>query len=253
VVSLAFAFTSAGQTHVGRVRTVNEDAFLERPSLGLWAVADGMGGHRRGDVASRMIVSALADLPVPGDARTLRRSVESAISEVNDRLRADSADGSISGSTVVLLLVHARHFAVLWAGDSRVYRLAADGLELLTHDHSVVQELVDRGEISPAAARHHPLGNQITRAVGAAPDLVLDAVQGELRSEDRFLLCSDGLTRHLTDEDIRQALEGSDPDAAVRQLIEATLDRGGTDNVTAIVVMVGGAEERTFPPRPAGP
>jgi serine/threonine protein phosphatase PrpC len=254
-VSGPFAFTSAGASHVGRVRTINEDAWAALPERGIWAVADGMGGHSRGDVAARMVVDALTALPPAEDARTLRRSVEEAIHAVNAQLRRHNAAGEISGATVVVLLAHGRHFAILWAGDSRAYRNGGAGLTCLTRDHSLVQELIDRGELSAQEARHHPLGNRITRAVGAAADLVLDAVQGELVPGDVFVLCSDGLTKHLDDVEIAAAIDGAPPARGASTLIERTLERGASDNVTAVVVAIGVADavERTGVARASGP
>ena len=225
----------AGISHVGRVRRVNEDAWLARPEAGLFAVADGMGGHQKGDVASRMVVDALAALPPSPDARTMRESVEAALAAVNRGLRP--VDGQVvSGSTVVVLLLCGRHFAVLWAGDSRVYRAGPDGFAQVTRDHSLAQELVDSGGLAQEAARGHHLSNRITRAVGAAPDLVLDGAQGELKPGDVFLLCSDGLTRHVEDAEIKVALEELSPQAAADHLLDMTLARGGADNVTAVVL-----------------
>lgn len=257
----SFRFLCAGASHVGLVRSINEDAWAALPESGLWVVADGMGGHARGDVASRMVVDALRALAVPEDARTLRRAVEEALGAVNGQLQAMSAGGEICGATVVALLAHGRHFLVLWAGDSRAYRLGAGGLACLTRDHSLVQELVERGELDAGEARHHPLGNRITRAVGAAGELVLDAVQGELAAGDVFVLCSDGLTKHLDDAEIGAGLAAATPDEAAAALIERTLARGAGDNVTVLVLAVADgpaaddaadertALDRTYPPR----
>ena len=231
----------AGISHVGQVRRVNEDAWLARPEAGLFAVADGMGGHQCGDVASRMVVDALAGLPPAPDARTMRERVEAGLAAVNRGLRP-VGDQVVSGSTVVVLLLCGRHFAVLWAGDSRVYRAGPDGFAQVTRDHSLAQELVDSGGLAQEDARGHHLSNRITRAVGAAPDLVLDGAQGELKAGDVFLLCSDGLTRHVEDAEIKAALEGMSPQAAADHLLDLTLARGGADNVTAVVLGVRPAE-----------
>ncbi|MBD0275465.1 MAG: serine/threonine-protein phosphatase [Acetobacteraceae bacterium] len=231
----------AGISHVGQVRRVNEDSWLALPEAGLFAVADGMGGHQKGDVASRLVVDALAGIPPAPDARAMRESVETALAAVNRGLR--TADGRVvSGSTVVVLLLCGRHFAVLWAGDSRAYRAGPDGFAQVTRDHSLAQDLVDSGELAQADARGHPLSNRITRAVGAAPDLVLDGAQGELKAGDVFLLCSDGLTRHVEDTEIKAALEGLNPQAAADHLLDTTLARGGADNVTAVVLSVRPAD-----------
>jgi protein phosphatase len=227
----------AGASHVGLVRTVNEDAWLARPEAGIFAVADGMGGHQRGDLASRMVIDALGALPPAPDARTMRERVEQALAAVDRDLQA-TEPGMISGSTVVVLLICERHYAVLWAGDSRAYRAGAGEFELMTRDHNMAQVLVDSGELAPEAARAHRLANRITRAVGAMPDLQLEGTHGELRSGNSFLLCSDGLTRHIEDAEIEAALAGMEPQAAVDHLVELTLARGAGDNVTAVVLRV---------------
>jgi serine/threonine protein phosphatase PrpC len=240
----------AGVSHVGQVRRVNEDSWLARPDAGLFAVADGMGGHQRGDVASRMVVDALADLPPAPDARTMRERVETALAAVNRGLRP--ADGKVvSGSTVVVLLVCGRHFAALWAGDSRLYRAGPDGFVQVTRDHSLVQELVDSGGLTQEAARGHQLSNRITRAVGAAAELLLEGVQGELKPGDVFLLCSDGLTRHVEDAEIRAALEGLRPQAAADQLLDMTLARGGADNVTVVALSIRATDDAPTVETPA--
>jgi serine/threonine protein phosphatase PrpC len=239
----------AGISHVGQVRRVNEDAWLARPEAGLYAVADGMGGHQKGDVASRMVVDALAGLPPAPDARTMRESVEAALAAVNRGLQP--ADGRVvSGSTVVVLLLCGRHFAVLWAGDSRLYRAGPDGFAQVTRDHSLAQDLVDSGGLAQEDVRGHHLSNRITRAVGAAPDLLLDGTQGELKGGDVFLLCSDGLTRHVEDAEIRAALEGMSPQAAADHLLDMTLARGGADNVTAVVLGLRPADAAATAERP---
>ncbi|WP_372623348.1 PP2C family protein-serine/threonine phosphatase [Falsiroseomonas sp.] len=229
----------AAVSHAGHVRRVNEDAWLARPEAGLFAVADGMGGHQRGDIASRMVIDALATLPPAPDARTMRDRVETSLAAVNRALQQTGGGaGGVSGSTVVVLLMCGRHFAVLWAGDSRAYRAGPDGFAQVTRDHSLVQELVDRGALTREAARGHPMSSRITRAVGVAPELVLEGVQGELRAGDAFLLCSDGLTRHVADAEIRSALEALPPEAAAERLLELTLARGATDNVTVLVLHI---------------
>jgi serine/threonine protein phosphatase PrpC len=248
-----FTFDCAGASHVGLARKINEDAWLARPDLGLWVVADGMGGHERGDLASRMVVEALAQLPLPADARTLREDVETALVAVNGRLQAMAGPNGVIGTTIVLLLIHGRHFAVLWAGDSRAYR-RRDGLEQLTRDHSLVQDLIDRGELAPELAERHPLRNVVGRAIGADAELALEAVQGELQAGDLFLLCSDGLTKHLDGPALAGLLDGDPTATSARRLIEATLAAGASDNVTVLLVHVTGEpaldDEKTHPPQP---
>lgn len=229
----------AGVSHPGLVRKVNEDAWLTCPETGIFAVADGMGGHQRGDMASRMVIDALAGLPPAPDARTMRQRVELALTGVDQDLQATDPE-EISGSTVVVLLICERHFAVLWAGDSRAYRAGTDGFVQMTRDHNMAQVLVDRGDLAPEEARGHRLASRITRAVGAVPDLMLEGTQGELSSGDAFLLCSDGLTRHVEDSEIAAVLESMTPRQAAEHLVDLTLSRGAGDNVTVVVVRVSG-------------
>lgn len=241
----------AGATHVGKVRSTNEDAWLARPEAGLFAVADGMGGHRRGDLASRMVVDALAALPPAPDARTMREQVETALVTVNRELQPAKGE-DVSGSTVVAVLLYEQHFAVLWAGDSRLYRAGLDGLMRMTRDHSIVQSLIDRGGLAPEAAGGHPMASSVTRAVGVAPELVLDGMQAELRAGDVFMLCTDGLTRHVGDGEIQTALESLTPQAAADHLIAMTLDRGARDNVTVVVLKLEQLTDRPLPPLSSG-
>ncbi len=243
------ALLDAGLSHVGKVRTTNEDAWLARADLGIWAVADGMGGHARGDVASGTIVAELARIAPPADARSLRRDVDEALARADAQLKAAaSSSAEISASTVVALLVFGAHFAVLWAGDSRAYRLRDGRLERLTTDHSLVQELVDSGALTAEAAASHPLRSRLTRGVGTAASLEIEGRQGEVAVGDRFLLCSDGLTGHLADEEIARILAGAAPGQACRELVERTLAAGASDNVTAVIVLIeDGSADRTHP------
>lgn len=242
-------WTSAATSHVGRVRRINEDAYLEQPRLGaggLWVVADGMGGHAAGDVASRMIVDELAKLAVPRQAADFADAVEQTLQRVNQQLR-DKASREYQkrtmGSTVAILMALGNRGWCIWAGDSRIYGLRNGLLKQLTRDHSHVQELVDRGLIEPADARDHPLSNVITRAVGSQSELQLDQRSFELVPGDMYLLCSDGLSKLLSDDEIADVLRRSNSPNAVRTLIDMVLERGADDNVTAIVVSVHSVDE----------
>jgi type VI secretion system protein ImpM len=222
------SFRSAAATDVGRARGNNEDGFIERPEAGLWAVADGMGGHSHGEVASRMVCDALADFQLDGTFEDVVEAACRRVQQVNDHLlRAAMGPhpSDRSGSTVAVLLLRGVRSAVLWAGDSRVYRWRAGQLEQLSRDHS----LAALG--GPAAAE----STVITRAVGVQPDLTLDLHRDGVRPDDRFLLCSDGLTRVVTDSEIRVLMEIRDIRAAVDGLIKATLDAGAPDNVTVVI------------------
>lgn len=238
-----FYWSSAGRSHVGMVRAINEDACLVMPELGLWAVADGMGGHEAGDVASRMIVESLQQIPPPANWQALLDSARERLTEVNQRLREESAQRyqhRTIGSTVVVLLAHQDRCACLWVGDSRIYRLRSGRLEQLTRDHSHVQELVDQGLITPEDAHRHPLANVITRAVGSAEELRIDEKIYPLRTGDIFLLCSDGLNKTVSDEEITRLLLHSDHNCqeAVKAFIHLALMRDASDNVTTVVVNI---------------
>ncbi len=220
-------FRSAAATDTGRVRDNNEDGFVDRPEAGLWAVADGMGGHSHGEVASRMVCDALADFPLDG---TFEEAIDAArirVQQVNDHLvRAAAIDPSEHcGSTIVLLLARGARSAVLWAGDSRAYRWRDGNLERLTADHSLA-ELA-----GPTAAD----SSVITRAVGIEGDLTLDVNRDAVLPADRFLLCSDGLTRVIPEPEISVFMRAPTIQAAVEGLVKATLEAGAPDNVTVLI------------------
>ncbi|MFC3077378.1 PP2C family protein-serine/threonine phosphatase [Phenylobacterium terrae] len=235
----ALLLSSAGRTHEGCVRRLNEDAFIEAPHLGLWAVADGMGGHEAGEVASGRVVDALAALPAPASGFGFVRDVSEALQAANAELIAYAAGRhtDVVGSTVVALLAVDGHYACLWAGDSRGYLWREGALCPLTRDHSLVQELVDSGALTPAEARTSRRGNVITRAVGVDPVLELAMAQGPMALGDVFLLCSDGLTGVLEDGEIADLLATAPGlDAAAEGLVAAALERGAPDNVTVVLV-----------------
>jgi serine/threonine protein phosphatase PrpC len=237
-----FEIESASGTHVGGVRKHNEDACLDRPDLGLWVVADGMGGHQAGDVASRLIIDSLGTMATPTDAVSFITEVRTRLKDSNSRLleeaRSRGAD-AVVGSTVVALLAFGAFFACLWAGDSRLYRYRKGEFLQLSRDHSQVQEMVDAGMLTPEAAEHHPYANVITRAVGTAPELELDKLTDRLAPDDIYLLCSDGLSKMVSDDEIADILHRSPLMKAPQALIEAALARGGKDNVTVITVQIG--------------
>ncbi len=219
-------FRSAAATDVGRMRSINQDSFLERPEVGLWAVADGLGGHVNGEVASRMVCDALADFVPDASFDEMIAAASQRMRQVNEHLvraATHSDQGALSGSTVVTLMTRGSRCAVLWAGDSRVYRWRAGRLEQLTRDHSVAES---EGVVS----------NVITRAVGGDPALALDLYRDRVHLGDRFLLCSDGLTRTVPESQISPWLGHEDIRQAVDGLIKATLDAGAPDNVTAVIV-----------------
>jgi serine/threonine protein phosphatase Stp1 len=243
---------STARSHVGHVRELNEDSFLERPDLGLWAIADGMGGHEFGEHASRLITARLGELPPPADAPALARMVQTALGRCHDELRRFAGPDRVCGSTVVALLAFDGHFAGLWVGDSRLYRLRAGRLEQLSRDHSLVRELVDRGELSRDAARSHPLRNRMTRAVGFGERLEVDVVQDQLAAGDLFLLCSDGLTAELADAEIEAILGTADLQAAADALLARALAKEARDNLTLILVRCEAAGQELSSTLPRG-
>lgn len=232
------------QTDIGTVRRHNEDAYLIRGDLGLWAVADGAGGHQSGDLASSMIVAALERLPADLTANEMLSAVRQAITETHDALRAEAdrrGPATTIASTVVVLVLRNTHFACLWAGDSRAYLLRDGDLMRVSRDHSLVQELVDAGRLSDEEAERHPQANIITRAVGAEDSsLDLDKTIGESRPGDRFLLCSDGLSKTVPEAEIAAILGSRDQVSPAESLIKAALSRRADDNVTAVVVEIAG-------------
>ncbi|MCQ0988633.1 PP2C family protein-serine/threonine phosphatase [Jiella marina] len=234
---IAFHLDADGATHVGHVRQLNEDRFFIDPEIGVFAVADGMGGHAGGDRASAAIVERLATIGVATTAPDLRARVEDRLFAANRAILTMAEEaGATIGTTVVVVLFFSDRFACLWAGDSRLYRLRAGRLEQLTRDHSQIQELLDGGLISAEEAERWPERNVITRAVGVDPDLALDRISDVVSPGDVFLICSDGLTAHVRDDQIGPLLSGSDAATATERLIAAALAGGGSDNVTVVVI-----------------
>lgn len=212
---------------------------MTRSERGLWAVADGMGGHEAGDVASSKIAEALQHLPIVYDVDELVDTATSALLKVNHELivlaRGDGTPRTI-GSTVVSLAIAGAEFRCFWAGDSRAYRLRDGNLVQLSRDHSLVQELVNAGMLRPDEAQDHPQANVVTRAVGVSEDLKLEITSGDARSGDVFLLASDGLTRVVSDDELAAELSAGALDEVADRLIELVLRRGAPDNVSLILV-----------------
>jgi protein phosphatase/serine/threonine-protein phosphatase Stp1 len=233
------AFRVWAETHTGAVRKHNEDALVSRPDIGLWAVADGAGGHASGEVASGMLAEVLRETPDDVSAPHMLADLRKRVGVVHNALKREAkrrGEGSIIASTIVILLIRAGHFACLWAGDSRAYLLRGGVLKQVTRDHSLVQELVDAGVITAAQAEGHPQANVITRAVGSRDDLELDKVTGNLEPGDRFLLCSDGLCKTLDEADLARIMQRDGDNGPGTALIAAALERDVRDNVTAVVV-----------------
>jgi protein phosphatase len=235
--SSPFRWTSASCSHAGRVREVNEDACLEQPGRGAWAVADGMGGHALGEFASRLAIRSLTDLPSP---QTLEHHVAQAqerLQGANRRLRDEAArrDVPLIGTTIAALLVWQRQCACLWAGDSRVYLYRSGRLGQLTRDHSEVEAVRSRGRPGEDTL-HLPASNVITRALGAEDTIEIDCVTHAVLDGDIFLLCTDGLTNEVAEAAIGQALLPGNCGQAAQELLDLALEHGGRDNISAVVV-----------------
>lgn len=252
-------FESGLASDVGRVRRVNEDAGLLNPQAGLWAVCDGMGGHSAGQMASARVVEGLKQIGRPPTAFGLMSACLEAINEANRELaQIGHQQGAVIGTTVAVLMVHAEHFACFWAGDSRIYRMRDGNLAQLTRDHSEIQDLIAHGILTPEEARTWPRRNVITRAIGVDAAVDVDRVEGTLRPGDVFLLCSDGLTNHLEDDELATFLSaaGKRAQTICDALVATTLERGAKDNVTVVVVRVHAREPTVLdldPPAPAPP
>ncbi|MRF41554.1 SpoIIE family protein phosphatase [Escherichia coli] len=231
-------YSAASYSHVGMVRKINEDACLELTWDGLWAVADGMGGHAAGDYVSSLAVDSLRQLPLVDGLEDFTQALRDTLARVNRAVREETLRRGVAmmGSTVVVLAARGDRAVGLWAGDSRLYRLRDGCIERLSHDHSYVQELQDSGLLNEAEARVHPRGNIVTRAIGVEDQLELQAVDVQVKPGDTYLLCSDGLNKTAEDHEIADVLVHADPYQVVRSLVHLGLTRGAPDNITAVVV-----------------
>ena len=234
-------WSSAGRSDTGKVRARNEDAFLDQPQQGLWVVADGMGGHQAGDLASRLIVESLAELPAGLDFEDRLDAVRNSLHSINRHLSlgltlTGETQDLLVGSTVVALLAEGSQVACLWAGDSRCYLLRGRQLFQLSRDHSLLQELVAERGMSPAEAAQQPGAHALTRAVGAAEELQLDILELESLPGDVFLLCSDGLYQDLDHDLLTAALLRPSPQLALQRLFELALAGPARDNLSAVVI-----------------
>lgn len=238
-VAPELSWTSASLTDAGVVHSTNQDAYLDAPELGLWVVADGMGGHNEGHIASQLIVESLAQTDSHDGLSDLVNEVEDRLRLVHHELviRAkDKGDGAIIGSTVAALMAVGQHGVCLWAGDSRIYRYRKGLLEQVTRDHSYVEDLVAEGSLQREEAESHPDANIITRAVGATDELYLDANLLQLCADDRYLICSDGLFKELSEATIRKQMEDDDSINVCRTLMAMALASGAHDNVAIVIV-----------------
>jgi len=233
---------STAKTDTGKVRSLNEDAFLELPESRLWLVADGMGGHEAGNVASQIIVDSFKTFNKRKRARSLNQMVANVIMRLRKanrlmlKLAAERGSDSIIGSTVVVLVAWGGRCAMIWAGDSRIYRYRRKKLKQLTKDHSEVQKLVDLGIISAEHAQFHPGSNAITNALGVFKKLTPEIIYDRFNPSDVYMLCSDGLTNEVSDYEINQCLNKNKRIDVVEELVKTTLSRDARDNVTVATI-----------------
>lgn len=242
-MSRVFSFTSVENTHQGNVRTLNEDSILSRPEAGLWVVADGMGGHEAGEVASQMLVEDLKALPHRAYVSDFVDDVEDILLLVNQKLRTHSIEnlnGSTVGSTVACLILSGAIGVVLWVGDSRLYRFRHGQLEQLTKDHSEVQAQIDRGILSEEQAENSSIKNMLSRAIGAFDKVDVDVNVFPINTDDLFLLCSDGLYNELSAKTLEKILASGSLTKISDKLMSECLSNEAKDNVSFIVVKADG-------------
>ncbi len=243
------SWTSAQQTHRGKRRRHNEDAVLSRSGDRLWAVADGMGGHQAGEVASQAITAALAGVRLQGPLSTQVDAVEDVLLSVNDELRLHArsrGEGTTIGSTVVVMIAGEDTGVVLWAGDSRLYRLRHGRLEQITRDHNPVSDLLDSGAVTEREALAADT-NIITRAVGGQPRLFLDIAVFDIMPGDTYLLCSDGLYRELQRDFMAETLAGGPLDGAADALLARCLEGAASDNISLVLARARPGEGGSAP------
>lgn len=229
-------WNSAADTHVGNFRNHNEDSVFASSANGLWLVADGMGGHNAGEYASEAITQSLSEVTLTGSLADCVDAIEDRLLEVNDHLREHArsfANGATVGSTVVVVVARGNVGVVMWAGDSRLYRLRDDKIELLTRDHNPVADLYEQGAVSETEMLTTDT-NVITRAVGGQRELHLDVAAFDVLPGDTFMLCSDGLYREIDAQGLSCAL-ALPVDEAVSTLMSQCLSGAARDNVSIVV------------------
>jgi serine/threonine protein phosphatase PrpC len=212
-------WTSHAISHPGNRRKYNQDAYFCHDKNGVWAIADGMGGHEAGEIASQTIVQSLANLTQSGAHNSHILNITSILEDVNQQLyRQNSANERMVGSTIAMVQANQNNCTCLWAGDSRIYHYRDQHLQQLSVDHSYVQELINQGELSIADAESHAQRNVITRAIGVSENLDIEAKQFELQTNDLLLICSDGLYNEVAEAEIAAILEYSKPADAIKRL-----------------------------------
>ncbi|HSQ77825.1 MAG TPA: Stp1/IreP family PP2C-type Ser/Thr phosphatase, partial [Nitrospirota bacterium] len=242
---------SAGKTDTGKTRKNNEDSYLVDEGLGLYAVADGIGGHEGGEVASRMAIEGLsqivrercsgADHSISAECDPAGTELSRAFTLVNGTIRQAAAVNPAllsMGTTMTALLFRETTAHLAHVGDSRAYRLRAGVLTQVTDDHTIIADQVRAGLLTPEQAQRSPYRHVITRALGIDQELIADLHVLEARPDDTFLLCTDGLTEMVDDAEIRRILSRASPQEAAERLVREANDRGGVDNITVVVVQI---------------
>ena len=228
---------SYGVTHTGKIRKINQDAFLELPDSQLWLVADGMGGHKDGEYASGAIVDALKkfapDKTIGATISGIHRKLQS-VNQALCHLASEGGGQEIIGSTAAILLGYREYCVALWSGDSRIYLFRKGKLNQLTNDHNYESFLLANG-VSPEDVKAHPFAQALTHAIGSDEEFFLEAQIQEIRPDDIFLLCSDGLNKEIADTEIESILQTAAIKGATDQLMELSLMRGARDNVTIVL------------------
>ena len=235
----SWQWISTGITNVGNVRKINEDAILDLPQRGLWVVADGMGGHQAGDVASSSVVNALSNIEDTDSPGRFVDFVEDQIMRVNYELYTMSKQGGsdgVIGSTIAALVALSGYCVCIWAGDSRVYRLRDFNLEQMTRDHSEVEELIAEGSLKRSEADGYPGENVITRAVGGEEGIILEMCLVPMKNRDRYLICSDGLYKDVKENEIGEMMADGNTVDVCRSLLACALSRRCSDNVSIITI-----------------
>ncbi|MCK5002429.1 MAG: serine/threonine-protein phosphatase [Gammaproteobacteria bacterium] len=231
---------SEGLTDVGKKRLHNEDSFYASDDKYLWFVADGMGGHNAGDFASQSLVNdAEAFFTASDSIEESAKNIEDIIQQTNLNLikKAETiANNTVIGATIALLISKDNQGIALWAGDSRIYRLRSGNIEQLSTDHSLVNDMIEQNMIKPEEAENHPEKNKITRAVGYDRDLILDYRKLSILPGDRYILCSDGLSKELSDDEILSIASSGSTAVTNQKLMQQALDKGGHDNITTITI-----------------
>jgi len=251
-------------TDVGQVRTVDEDSILaadlsfgvnsESSKFLLLAVADGMGGHAKGEEASKIALNAIARAVIPDllnntpFTKILEKGIQNANQDILD-YTAENPEASGMGTTSVCAVVKDNQIHLANVGDSRAYRVSDDEICRVTKDHSYVQALIDEGDITEEQAREHPRKNEITRAVGIMPSIEVDTMKLTLDSDESLLLCCDGVIAHLSDDDIHKIIRDSpDPQTACQEIVDMANERGGSDNISLIILSSEGSDIKESEP-----